>query len=300
MFIEPSEKVRVGLILLKRAMSGYILKELKKEYGTNGTTWWYKGIEEKLKENHPNDLNNTVEPSDTEHDKLHKLDSNALLNVLTENWDNVFEKLLKSHRLEKDDIQKLKDIRICVAHERDITWRDAYQDIKRLKEFASAIDAFEKDELEKLEGWVYDRHRDQERDRRFLEKKLRGVMNHHITTEKEGEDFHLYDLNDWQVKNDPVATSDPGAYWSYLENVVLLAKKLGKSKPVLKPADYIDELYRAERISGAEGMNKQYMHGLLCAMGVIIHEKAGKLSKCNNPECPGQKHTRSQNLNVDT
>ncbi|MBI4674470.1 MAG: hypothetical protein HY741_22730 [Chloroflexi bacterium] len=95
MFIEPSEKVRVGLILLKRAMAGYILKELKKEYGTR---WWEDGVKGKLR---PEDLKNTVEPSDTIYDKLHKLDSNALINVVIGNWDDVFEKLLKSHTLER-------------------------------------------------------------------------------------------------------------------------------------------------------------------------------------------------------
>ncbi|MBI4674471.1 MAG: hypothetical protein HY741_22735 [Chloroflexi bacterium] len=124
------------------------------------------------------------------------------------------------------------------------------------------------------------------------------MIHQHITTET-GYEFHLYDVNDWQVKYDPVRTSDPGAYWSYLENVALLANELRKSEPVPMTAEDIGKLYAERGISGAEGMTKQYMHGLLCAMKLISHDRAGKPSECNNPNCPGRKHALSRNLEID-
>ncbi len=273
---DPAENVRSGLFLLKRAMTAFVNGKLRNKYRQE---WWEKGIVNYLT---PEMLGELGDSGKSIPDQFQMLDVQNPLNVIKGNWDSVFKGVLKPGAYRY--VRELRYIRNDVAHERTFSVEDALGDIRTMREFVSLLGAVEAEELRKLEKEISGRivePTNHDQDRRCLER----LIGKHVTTEK-GNEFHVYEVNDWQVKYDPVRTSNPGFYWSYISSVTLLTDRIQKGARTPLFANDIGDLYKELGISADEGLTTQYMHGMLCAMGIIHHERAGKVLESCTEICP--------------
>ena len=97
MAVSNLERVGRGLTLLKDALAPYILRELKGQYKAR---WWKDGVENALRGNIGRDAASATLTDDQRYEKL---DIQALLAILWENWNSVFQSTLGHSGLDDPD-----------------------------------------------------------------------------------------------------------------------------------------------------------------------------------------------------
>lgn len=304
---DPAESVRSGQNLLKRAMAAFVHRGLRDKFGQR---WWKNGVEPYLNNpslHMPADvLREMRNPLNSAEDKFQMLDMYALLFIMEQEWDDVFRIVLNEDAVEY--ISELKRIRNRIAHEKSFSLVDAKRDIVTMRQFAQLIAAPEEKELIKLENRVQRRIEKEDNIDRFktdrsvignsprslteiyVRQKLGNLKGKHVTI-KSGDEFHIYEVNDWQVKYDPAQTSAPGFYWSYISSIVKLIYKIQEAGLVPNSAADIGDIYENLGISADEGLTTDYMYGILRVLGIINNDdKAGKVLECKNRSCPRYPH----------
>ena len=142
MAVSNLERVGRGLDILKAGLSPYILRELKSQYKAR---WWKDGVEAALKGNIGRDA---ATATLTDDDRFERLDVQALLAILWENWNTVFQTQLG--HTGRSYASELREVRNRWAHQQAFTADDAHRAIDTMARLCEMIGAEQKDELNKL------------------------------------------------------------------------------------------------------------------------------------------------------
>lgn len=297
------ELVGRGLDVLMPGLAPYVLRELKRHYNAR---WWKDGIEAALRDTNERNLSNA---SVTEETRFEKFDISVLLSIMIGNWKLVFDNQL--HNLGRSYVGELKVIRNEWAHQHQFTTDDAFRAIDTMARLAKMIGASERVPLEKLASefthsrnqvdTIYEGEKSSDvfqtgvsnMSIESIPNRIRKLNGKHVTTMSGTTQFHIYEVNDTQVKYDPEKTKSPGAHWSYMTTFTRISDLIQhKGRRAQSPAD-IQILYDELGISSAEGQTTSYVFGILCAIDVIHHDKAGNPSDCRNSSCPGRTHAQN-------
>lgn len=135
MAISNHERIGRGLDNLKTGLLPFVERELKAFYGH---LWWMDGVEKAL----AGKIGSEASTGTTEEEKFARLDVQALLVVLWQNWNQVFHS--KLGHAGRSYVSELREVRNKWAHQQAFVTEDAYRSldtIQRLLEMVSAPEA---------------------------------------------------------------------------------------------------------------------------------------------------------------
>jgi predicted AAA+ superfamily ATPase len=142
MAVSNLERVGRGLDILKTGLAPYVLRELKGQYKTR---WWKDGVESALRGNIGREA---ASATLTDDDRFERLDIQALLVILWENWNAVFENPLG--RIARSYVSEIREVRNKWAHQQPFTADDAFRAIDTMARLLEMIGAPQQEELKKL------------------------------------------------------------------------------------------------------------------------------------------------------
>ncbi|HPO87567.1 MAG TPA: Swt1 family HEPN domain-containing protein [Candidatus Hydrogenedentes bacterium] len=136
------ERVGQGLDILRKGLSPYILRELKSSYKEK---WWQVGVESTLSGSIGKEAS---AKKGTPEERFERLDVQALLVVMWESWNNVFQTQLG--HTGRSYVSELREIRNKWAHQQAFSGEDAHRALDTIARLLSMIGAAEEKEVKKL------------------------------------------------------------------------------------------------------------------------------------------------------
>ncbi len=136
------ERVGQGLEILRHGLSPYILRELKSSYKDK---WWQSGVEAVLSGSIGREASAKI---GTPEDRFEKLDVQALLVLMWEAWNNVFQNQLGHSG--RSYVSELREVRNKWAHQQAFSGDDAHRALDTMARLLSMIGAAEEKEVKKL------------------------------------------------------------------------------------------------------------------------------------------------------
>ncbi|OAT81704.1 Swt1 family HEPN domain-containing protein [Desulfotomaculum copahuensis] len=144
MSISNHERVGRGLEFLRCGLTPFIARELKSRL--TGKNWWKQGVLYALSGS-PG-VDEALKLDGPEEERLGALDVQALLMVMWNNWNDVFQyKLGHSGR---NYVSELREVRNRWAHQQPFTTDDAYRGLDTMTRLLQAVAAEEAQETDKL------------------------------------------------------------------------------------------------------------------------------------------------------
>lgn len=142
MTISNLERIGKGLEILRIGLAPYVLRELKSIYKEE---WWSRGVQAVL--------DNTVGRealirTGTPEEKFAKLDIQALLVILWENWNAVFKNELG--HIGRSYVSELREVRNRWAHQQPFSADDAYRALDTMERLLTMVGGEGQAELRKL------------------------------------------------------------------------------------------------------------------------------------------------------
>lgn len=142
MAISNLERIGRGLDILRAGLAPYILRELKSVYKER---WWISGVETVL----DNAVGREALTSPgTEEEKFAKLDIQALLVILWENWNAVFKNELGHSG--RSYVSELREFRNRWAHQQPFSPEDAFRALDTMERLLGMVGGEGQEELRKL------------------------------------------------------------------------------------------------------------------------------------------------------
>lgn len=141
MAVSNLERVGRGLELTKTAIAPFIMRELKSKYKTR---WWQDGVQPALVGAIGKDASNATMSDD---ERFTKLDAQALIAIMQNNWREVFDKQLGNSG--RGYVTELREVRNNWAHQKPFTPDDAHRALDTMARLCEMIGAPEQEELRK-------------------------------------------------------------------------------------------------------------------------------------------------------
>ncbi len=136
------ERIGKGLQILRSGLAPYIQRELKGSYKER---WWLSGVDTVLE----NAVGREALTGDgTPESRFERLDVQALLVIMWENWNNVFKPELGHSG--RSYVSELREVRNNWAHQQPFTPEDTFRALDTMARLMEMIGAQEKDELQEL------------------------------------------------------------------------------------------------------------------------------------------------------
>lgn len=142
MAISNIERVGKGLGILKSGLSPYIQQELKSVYKER---WWISGVETLLDGAIGRE---GLSSSGTPEERFDRLDIQALLVIMWENWNNVFREQLG--HTGRSYVSELREVRNRWAHQQPFNAEDAYRALDTMTRLLELAGAAGQDDLREL------------------------------------------------------------------------------------------------------------------------------------------------------
>jgi len=142
MAISNIERVGKGLQFLQAGLAPYIQRELKGYYHER---WWISGVETQLEGAVGRE---GVSAGGTEDERFTRLDIQALLVIMWENWNNVFRDQLG--HTGRSFVSELREVRNLWAHQQPFNAEDAYRALDTMTRLLEMTGATGQDELREL------------------------------------------------------------------------------------------------------------------------------------------------------
>lgn len=136
------ERVGQGLEILQKGLSPFILRELKSFYKD---TWWQSGVESALSGAIGREA---IAKKGTPEERFEKLDVQALLVIMWDTWNNVFQSQLG--HTGRSYVSELREIRNKWAHQQAFAAEDAHRALDTIARLLSMIGAVEEKDTRKL------------------------------------------------------------------------------------------------------------------------------------------------------
>jgi len=142
MAISNIERVGKGLEFLRTGLAPYIQRELKGFYQER---WWISGVETLLEGAIGRE---GLSASGTEEERFERLDAQALLVIMWENWNNVFREQLG--HTGRSYVSELREVRNRWAHQQPFNAEDAYRALDTMTRLLEMTGAAGQDDLREL------------------------------------------------------------------------------------------------------------------------------------------------------
>jgi uncharacterized protein len=136
------ERIGKGLQILRAGIAPYVQRELKSAYKGN---WWVAGVESVLSGTTGRDA---LTATGTAEERFTKLDVQALLMVLWENWNNVFREELG--HTGRNYVSELREVRNNWAHQQPFSPEDTYRALDTMSRLLEMTGGQGKDQVEEL------------------------------------------------------------------------------------------------------------------------------------------------------
>jgi hypothetical protein len=144
MSISNHERVGRGLEYLRRGLAPFIMRELKSRLSVSN--WWKQGVLYALSGSPV--IDEVMKLNGPEEERFKSLDIQALLLIMWNNWNEVFQyKLGHSGR---SYISELREVRNRWAHQQSFTTDDAYRALDTMTRLLQAVAAEESQETSRL------------------------------------------------------------------------------------------------------------------------------------------------------
>ena len=105
---------------------------------------------------------------------------------------------------------------------------------------------------------------------------IKALEGKTITTLR-GEKFRVTSVDDERIYYDPVKTQHPGSHWNDISIIAQILRAIRSSRDKPRQVKDIDALCQELRVKGQE-QTYSYIFAILCAVNVLQHATAGKLS----------------------
>ena len=136
------ERIGKGLQILRTGLAPYIQRELKNCYKDR---WWLSGVETVLGNAVGRDaLTGDGNPEE----RFERLDVQAMLIIMWENWNNVFKTELGHSG--RSYVSELREVRNNWAHQQPFNSDDTFRALDTMARLIEMISAHGKDELQEL------------------------------------------------------------------------------------------------------------------------------------------------------
>lgn len=136
------ERVGQGLEILRKGLSPFILREFKSFYKEK---WWQDGVEAALSGAVGREA---INKKGTPDERFEKLDVQALLVLMWDAWNNVFQNQLG--HTGRSYVSELREVRNKWAHQQSFTTEDAHRALDTMARLLSMIGASEEKNAKKI------------------------------------------------------------------------------------------------------------------------------------------------------
>jgi len=168
MAISNIDRIGKGLTILREGLSAYILQELKSAYPAN---WCTRGVESVL----DGAIGREALASDGDpEERFQKLDIQALLLIMWENWNTVFKDQLG--HIGRTYVSELREVRNQWAHQQPFNPADAFRALDTMTRLLELVSGEGGDELAKISREML-RQRFESDTRRELRRSAAEIQN---------------------------------------------------------------------------------------------------------------------------
>lgn len=142
MAISNLERIGKGLEILRAGLSPYVLRELKSYYKEG---WWLSGVETVLENAVGKEA---LKESGTPEERFGKLDIQALLVIMWENWNAVFKNELGHSG--RSYVSELREVRNAWAHQQPFSPEDTFRALDTMTRLLEMVHGQGLEELKEL------------------------------------------------------------------------------------------------------------------------------------------------------